>query len=365
MTAMEPVGSPDTVRAHAFSARSAMALLAVLGVAAGVVPALAQTTGAPPAGQQQGQPAAGAGKALAAEVDSELKQRVDRLEEQLLDMQVVIGTLQSMSASGGVAASGSAAFAGPPAAPGGAGDAGRLDAVETRIGALTSHLQQLTEEVRSLSGGAPRATGPDPAAAPPRAAAGGFASPTVTTETEPDPIGGLITDSSQDLDPAAAQPAAGAAAAPPGDVAAVELAPPPVAIAPVGAPPADAKQAYNTAHGYLLNQDFGAAQAAFKEFLKNFPNDKQAPSALYWLGEIYYVQKNFADAAEAFDLVTTTYGNSIKAPDAQLKRGMALSNLGKTNEACTAFRTLAAKYPNAPDGVKSKADSERKRVGCT
>jgi tol-pal system protein YbgF len=131
-----------------------------------------------------------------------------------------------------------------------------------------------------------------------------------------------------------------------------------------GASSANPKQLYETAYGYLLQQDYSAAQAGFADFLKRFPKDSLAPNALYWLGETHYVQRNYADAAEAFDLVTGSFGSSTKAPDAQLKRGMALAQLGKKQDACAAFRELGARFPNAPPHVKSKAESELQRTGC-
>ena len=115
----------------------------------------------------------------------------------------------------------------------------------------------------------------------------------------------------------------------------------------------------------MLQQDYGAAQAGFGDFLKRFPGHALVPNALYWLGETYYVQKNYSDAAEAFDIVLSAHGNSNKAPDSQLKKAMALSLLGKNADACSALRQLAVKFPNAPTHVKSKADSERRRVGCS
>jgi tol-pal system protein YbgF len=130
------------------------------------------------------------------------------------------------------------------------------------------------------------------------------------------------------------------------------------------APAGNPKQLYEAAYGYLLQQDYSAAEAGFSDFLKRYPKDSLAPNALYWLGETHYVQRNFADAAEAFDLVTASFGSSGKAPDAQLKRGMALAQLGKKKDACTAFRDVGTKFPSAPAIVKSKAESERQRVGC-
>ncbi len=95
-----------------------------------------------------------------------------------------------------------------------------------------------------------------------------------------------------------------------------------------------------------------AAQAGFGDFLKRFPNHALVPNALYWLGETYYVQKNYADAAEAFDIVLSAHGNSNKAPDSQLKKAMSLSQQGKNADACSALRQLATKFPNAPSHVK-------------
>ena len=88
------------------------------------------------------------------------------------------------------------------------------------------------------------------------------------------------------------------------------------------------------------------------------------PLLLLAMWQSHYVQRNYADAAEAFDLVISAYGTSSKAPDAQLKRGMALAQLGKRQDACTALRSVGSKYPSAPVQLKAKADSERQRSGC-
>ena len=127
---------------------------------------------------------------------------------------------------------------------------------------------------------------------------------------------------------------------------------------------AGAKQLYETAYGQLLRQDYGAAQAGFTDFLKQYPRDTLAPDALYWLGETHFVQQNYNDAAEAFDLVTSSYASSSKAPDAQIRKATALAQAGKKDQACAAFRQFGVKFPNARPNIKAKADSERQRAGC-
>ena len=84
-----------------------------------------------------------------------LAKRVQQLEEQLVDMQVVVGTLESTSAAGGAAVAGMGpAYAPPPGGGyGGASDAARLDGIETQIQALTAQMEQLSRDVRALSTG--------------------------------------------------------------------------------------------------------------------------------------------------------------------------------------------------------------------
>jgi tol-pal system protein YbgF len=281
--------------------------------------------------------------------DSDLRQRVEQLEEQLVDLQVVIGTLESLAKAPPTGQSASSAY--DSAGPVGAGDVARLDGIETQIRALTSQLEQLSDQVRAMSGQPPRGDASGPQGAETRFG-------TVNSSNATDPIGKMLSD-----DPGA--PPAGWNQSPrpegpapiPGQMAAADPA--------QGAPAENSKQIYENAYASMLQRDYAAAQAGFSDLLKRFPKDPLVPNALYWLGESYYMQRNFADAAEAFDIVTSAYAASQKAPDSQLKRAMALSQLGKTTEACAEFRVLGSKFPNAPAYVKSKGDSERKRLGCT
>jgi tol-pal system protein YbgF len=347
---------------------------------------LPDVKGAAPAKSQKNATQAPAGGSEAAG----LRQRVEQLEEQLVDLQVVIGTLESLARTGGATSAPVRSEASGGVA---ASDKGRLDSIETQIRALTAQVEQLAAEMRNApqrrsdAGGQGFADG--------GAQTSRFGSTTVTSDNA-DPIGALA-DGNPGSAPGALPPPSGYNASPPTFPGAAPpttsgAAPPtlPGAAPPttygsetlpsvgggssVGGgdqfaavePPAggNPKQLYETAYGHLLQQDYGAAQAGFRDFLKNYPQDPLAPNALYWLGEAHYVQRNYADAAEAFDLVISAYGTSGKAADAQLKRGMSLAQLGKRQDACTSLRAVTSKYPSAPAHLKAKADGERQRIGC-
>jgi tol-pal system protein YbgF len=295
----------------------------------------AQRTVRTPPKETQAAPVSGGGS------DAALRKRVEQLEEQLVDLQVVIGTLESLAKAPAKAAGDSSSYRAPPASS--AADTARIDGLEMQIRALTQQMEQLSAEVRGRAAGQGTANlQPGPGALRPDAAI--VAQPQGQPAPQPggnDPIEGIL---STPLPPVEAPSGTQTAALNPSE---------------------DPKAAYEAAYGHMLQQNYGAAQAGFGDFLKRYPTHALVPNALYWLGESYYVQRNYADATEAFDIVLSAHAASNKAPDSQLKKAMSLAQQGKNADACSALRQLAVKYPNAPSHVKSKADSERRRVGCT
>ncbi|WP_033067363.1 tol-pal system protein YbgF [Thalassospira australica] len=124
------------------------------------------------------------------------------------------------------------------------------------------------------------------------------------------------------------------------------------------------EEQYREAFGLLRKQDFAAAEQALGNFVSSHPNDPLAGNAQYWLGETYYVRGQYENAAIAFTEGFQTYPDSTKAPDNLLKLGMSLANLGKNEDACTAFGHLLDNFPNASNVVLDRARQERQNRGC-
>lgn len=314
----------------------------------------------------------GGGKqpAAAANDTAALRDRVDQLEEQLVDLQVVIGTLESLAKP-------------PSGAAANSNDAARIQALESQLKSLSGQIEQLGAKVRGAGEPSRRTETFNPAtsaaaaptARPPEAKGQEFQpgqqlpplgdEPAQTASEGASTVTSSTVTSSQvgqDESWAAAPaqsanqpPAAGAQQANPSesDVAALDPG------------SGDPKRDYEVAYSYVIQRDYGAAQAGFTDFLKRYPKDALMPNALYWLGESHYQQRNFADASEAFDLVTKLYPSSPKAADSQLKRALSLSALGKNSEACAALGQLDSSFQNAPAYVKTRAGSERRRLACS
>jgi len=152
----------------------------------------------------------------------------------------------------------------------------------------------------------------------------------------------------------------------------------PPASAPTGAEPAQASaapaggaaaaatpaQQYQNAFALLRRADYPGAEQALRNFVVQHPKDPLAGNAQYWLGETYYVRRNWKDAAIAFAEGYQKYPKSGKAPDDLLKLAMSLGNMGQKANACTALRRLERDFPQMPANVRGPATGEKQHLGC-
>ena len=88
-----------------------------------------------------------------------------------------------------------------------------------------------------------------------------------------------------------------------------------------GAAGAD-QAAYNQAFDILKAGKYADAITAFQQFLQSWPQSSLADNAQYWLGESYYVTRDFQSAAAAFQTVLDRWPDSRKAPDALVEAGL-------------------------------------------
>ena len=122
---------------------------------------------------------------------------------------------------------------------------------------------------------------------------------------------------------------------------------------------------YNYALDQLFNKkNYPQAERAFESFVKKFPDHERAGSALYWLGESFYVRKRHREAASAYLRSFNSYGTSPKAAESLLKLGMTLAKLNEWDEACSTYDKLRTTFPSAPQHILQRLSTEYERVQC-
>jgi tol-pal system protein YbgF len=312
--------------------------------------------GAPAFGQETAKPQ-----------DDSISARLGRLEQKVQSLQVMMGTIESFSGTKSGATLTVEAQPPAPQAQQAPSDLGpRLDALETQISALTSHIEQIGKQMSALEGKlsalqAAPAPNPPQAEPPPlrqgEAPAAPADTPTASVATPSDAEPGGPgkprwygrKPGSDELAALLERDAASGGNAPRNLTAAL--------------PGTDAQTLYQQGYGALLQKDYGAAEVAFRQLVETHPGDALAGDAQYWLGETYYVRGEYKNAADAFLKGYRKYKGQ-KAPDTLLKLGMSLAELDQKDAACSTFNELKAKYPGAPAEIGDEAKAWRKKTGC-
>ena len=126
---------------------------------------------------------------------------------------------------------------------------------------------------------------------------------------------------------------------------------PPVSGPPVSAPPAApvdpalAQAEYDTALAILREGRYADAALAFKQFLNNHPGSPLADNANYWLGETYYVTRDFDQAMATFSALVTNYPQSPKVADSRLKLGFIYFEKADWKKARAELEGVVSAFP--------------------
>lgn len=105
------------------------------------------------------------------------------------------------------------------------------------------------------------------------------------------------------------------------------------------------QEVYNMAYSDYLKGNFQLAIDGFEIYLQQFPESPVADNALYWVGECYFSQQKFEESIEKFSELILNYPQGDKIPAAYLKKGISLMEIGKKEEALSAFKLLISKFP--------------------
>jgi tol-pal system protein YbgF len=140
---------------------------------------------------------------------------------------------------------------------------------------------------------------------------------------------------------------------PPGQVD--PLNPPPMTRPPgaatIAPPPqplrAGEREAYDNGLAVLREGRYAEAAQSFNRFLVDYPGSSFADNASYWLGETYYVTRDFDQALATFDGLVQQYPDSLKAADSRLKTGYIYYEKKDWKQARQTLEAVVSEYPGS------------------
>ena len=96
------------------------------------------------------------------------------------------------------------------------------------------------------------------------------------------------------------------------------------------------------------------ARRLLLDFKDKYPQSKLMPNVLYWIGETYYSQDQFAKSILTFKQVMQNFPKHHKAVHALLKIAYAYERLNDTNNALFYLKILTQDYPGSEAARKAR-----------
>ncbi len=109
---------------------------------------------------------------------------------------------------------------------------------------------------------------------------------------------------------------------------------------------ADEAAVYGEAFAAMKAGRYDDVAKGFQLYLTKYPKGPRADNATYWLGEVQYVQQDFANALKSFQAVGA-YPDSRKLPDALLKVAFCQYELKAFKNARATLQRVISTYPDA------------------
>lgn len=125
--------------------------------------------------------------------------------------------------------------------------------------------------------------------------------------------------------------------------------------------PLKEQQAYQAAFNLLKAGRYDQAAKSFRKFLAEYPTGKFADNAQYWLGESYYVTRNFDSALREFNTLVSSHPDSQKVSHSLLKIGYIHDELGQKEKAREILTGLTNDYPQSTAAGLATKRLERMR----
>ena len=177
------------------------------------------------------------------------------------------------------------------------------------------------------------------------------------------------------MPPARGSAPSGAPPAAPAQPPAVGTQPPAAGAQRPATPGTQGSDLYQTAYIDFTRGQYNLAAAAFREYIRLFPNTPLAEKAQFWVGESHFslarahqakgeadrAVQEFERAVQEFRKVAVTYPRGDRVPAALYKEALALVELGQVPLAEARLQFLVDQFPSTEEGAQARDQLARIR----
>ncbi len=111
---------------------------------------------------------------------------------------------------------------------------------------------------------------------------------------------------------------------------------------------------YKDAYETFQKGNLEGARRKFEAFLKQYPNTELSDNAQFWIGETYYLKKDFEKAILEYEKTIVKYPEGDKVPPALFKQALSFLELGDKTNARNLFKRVIERYPHSEQAEMAK-----------
>ncbi len=115
-------------------------------------------------------------------------------------------------------------------------------------------------------------------------------------------------------------------------------------------------RALEAAYGFYKAEKYPEAVSAFQEFLTNYPKSTNTANVRYWIGNAYFVMKDYKSSLENFEVLASKFDTYPKIAEVLFDIADCQELLNDNDSAKTTLKQIAAKYPNSDAAAKAKKE---------
>ena len=111
---------------------------------------------------------------------------------------------------------------------------------------------------------------------------------------------------------------------------------------------------YKDAYETFQKGNLEGARRKFEAFLRQYPNTELSDNAQFWIGETYYLKKDFEKAILEYEKAIAKYPEGDKVPAALFKQALAFLELKDKTNARNLLKRVMERYPNTEQAQMAK-----------
>jgi tol-pal system protein YbgF len=123
--------------------------------------------------------------------------------------------------------------------------------------------------------------------------------------------------------------------------------------------PVGENRAFEIAYGFYKAEKYQNAASAFRDFLVQFPQSVHEANVYYWMGNAYFISKDYANGMDSYQNLLSKYQDHPRAPEAMLNLAECQLELKFKTTAKKTLKELITQFPGS-----DAADNAKKRLAA-